>query len=161
MQQGIELAVRKMMHLCGLWKEWVSEGGMLHHCHGRLQEEWDRERVVVASLMQQGIELAVGKMMHHWAYGKNGLAKEECCITVTVVYEKNGIGTGWFVASLMQHGMELGVGKMIHQCGLQKNALAYGTSCRKDDASLWPTEGMDRRRRNVASLSRSSTRGMG
>ena len=44
---------------------------MLHHCHGRLREEWDRERVVVASLMQRGMELGVGKMIHQC-----GLQKE-------------------------------------------------------------------------------------
>ena len=67
----MELAVGKMMHHCGLRKEWIGEGGMLHHCHGRLREEWDRERVVVASLMQRGMELGVGKMIHQC-----GLQKE-------------------------------------------------------------------------------------
>ena len=109
-----------MMHLCGLWKEWVSEEGMLHHCHGRLREEWDREWVVVASLMQQGIELAVGKMMHHWAYGKNGLAKEECCITVTGRLRE-----------------ELDRERVV--CCIV-DATQYGARCREDDTSVWPTK---------------------
>ena len=117
MQQGIELAVRKMMHHCGLRKEWVSKGvnvasviqhnterptfwggEMLHHGHGA----YGRNGIGIDCCIVDATGYRTScKSQERWcisvAYGRNGLAKKECCITVTVVYERNGIGSGWLL----------------------------------------------------------------
>ena len=106
MQHEIELGVGKMIHHCGLRKEWVSKRVNVASVMQRNAERDSQERVVVASAMQQGIELGVRKMIHHCGLRKEWVSKR---VNVASVMQQNAERDSLY-------GSSTGEREMLHRC---------------------------------------------